>query len=146
MNNSANQRTLQNEFVEVFLCYSHKDYKIVHALYRHLKRDGVNVWLDKEKLLPGQDWESQVRRAILKSDIVLVCLSRQFNRQGGYRHEELKTALEKANLLASPEEIFIIPVRLEKCLTPKSLRRWQRVDLFEPSGYKKLLNALRRYR
>ena len=27
-----------------------------------LTKDGVDAWLDKEKLLPGQDWELEVRK------------------------------------------------------------------------------------
>ena len=69
--------------------------------------------------------------------------SQKFNEQPGYRHEELKLALEKANLLAE-SEIFIIPVRLEKCDMPESLFHLHRVDLFEPTGFKKLLRALKR--
>ena len=54
----------------------------------------------------------------------------------------MKIALEKENLL-SDDEVFIIPVRLEKCEMPESLQHLHRVDLFEPGGYKKLLRALR---
>jgi len=86
-----------------------------------------------------------IRKAILSSDIVIVCLSNPFNKQGGYRHEELKIALEKANSL-SEDGVLIVPARLERCDTPEPLRRWQRVDLFEAHGYKKLLNALRKHK
>jgi hypothetical protein len=34
-------------------------------------------------------------------------------------------------------------VRLEQCNMPESLRHLQRVDLFKPGGYKKLVGALR---
>jgi len=74
--------------------------------------------------------------------VVLVCLSRNFDKQQGYRHEELKLALEKANFLPN-DEVFIIPVRLEKCDMPNSLRHLHRVDLFKAGGYKKLVNALK---
>ncbi|GAB4401811.1 MAG: hypothetical protein OHK003_28680 [Anaerolineales bacterium] len=29
----------------------------VRALYTRLTDDGVDAWLDKQKLLPGQNWE-----------------------------------------------------------------------------------------
>jgi hypothetical protein len=116
----------------------------VHRLYHRMIRDGANTWLDQEKILPGQDWQLEIRKAIHGSDMIVVCLSRQFNKQGGYRHEELKLALERANTL-SDGRIFIIPARLERCDLPEPLRRWQRVDLFEAQGYKKLLRALRQH-
>lgn len=100
----------------------------------------MNAWIDAERLQPGQDWQHEIRKAILKSDMVIVCLSRGFNKQQGYRHEELKIALEKAKWLE--DEVFIIPIRLEKCAMPESLRHLYRVDLFEAGGYKKLIRAL----
>jgi hypothetical protein len=34
-----------------------------HSRRDRLKREGVDVWLDKEKLLPGADWELEIRKA-----------------------------------------------------------------------------------
>ena len=127
----------------VFLAYAHRDQDAVRILYTRMLKDGIQVWMDKEKLLPGQDWEYEIRKAIRNSHVVVVCLSRQFSRQKGYRQKELKIALEEANLL--PEgEIFIIPARLEECVIPENLRRWQWVDMFEQDGYQKLLRAVQR--
>lgn len=128
----------------VFLCYAHQDRETIHKLYERLVRDGIQVWLDVERLRPGQDWEREIRKAILKSKVIIVCLSREFNKRRGYRHEELKIASEKAKFLSSGE-IFIIPVRLEKCDMPESLQHLQRVDLFEASEYKRLIQALREH-
>ena len=33
----------------------------VRGLYTRLTKDGVDAWLNKEKLLPGQDWELEIR-------------------------------------------------------------------------------------
>ena len=79
--------------LQIFLLYARQDEKAVHRLYRRLVREGANVWLDQEELLPGQDWAVAIYEAIHTSGIVLACLSKQFNRQGGYRHEELRIAL-----------------------------------------------------
>lgn len=126
--------------VSVFFTYAHHDKKTIFKLYRRMLKNGIDIWLDSESLLPGQNWQHEIRKAILKSDIVLVCLSQKFNEQQGYRHEELKFALEKARLL--DDQVFVIPVRLEKCDMPECLRHLHRVDLFGPAGYKKLLRAL----
>lgn len=130
--------------LRIFLLYARGDQEPVRRLYRRMLREGADVWLDREKLIPGQDWQYEIRRAIQDSDLVIVCVSRQFNRQGGYRHEELKIAVKKAASLRDGG-VFIIPVRLDECELPESLRRWQRLDLFEPDGYKKLIGALRQY-
>jgi len=127
---------------KIFLCHSHSDREAVHILWQRLKKSGIDSWLDIENLQPGQDWQREIRKAILQSDVVLVCLSQSFNQQQGYRHEELKLALDKARLLMNAQ-VFIIPVRLEKCDMPDSLRHLHRVDLFERGGYKKLIRTLR---
>jgi hypothetical protein len=113
----------------------------VRGLYTRLTKDGVDAWLDKEKLLPGQDWELEIRKAVREADVVVVCLSKQFN-QAGFRQKEVRLALDTA--MEQPEgEIFIIPARLEECDTLESLRKWHWVDLFEDDGYENLMRALR---
>lgn len=144
MNRLLNKSDREKQPAKVFLCHSRTDQDAVHALYVRLKKDGVEVWLDSEKLIPGQNWKHEIRNAMLRSDIIIVCLSERFNKQGGYRYEELKIAIEKANSLPA-DEIFIIPARLEKCDLPDSLRHLHRVDLFESDGYKKLMGALRKH-
>jgi hypothetical protein len=52
--------------LKVFLCHAHAARDPVRGLYTHLTQDGVDAWLDKEKLLPGQDWELEIRKAIFK--------------------------------------------------------------------------------
>lgn len=42
---------------------------MLRALYVRLKREGVDAWLDKEKLLPGQDWELEIRKGGRESDV-----------------------------------------------------------------------------
>jgi hypothetical protein len=126
----------------VFLTYAHSDKKAVRQIYHRLIRNQINTWLDEKELRPGQNWKHEIRQAILRSKIVIVCLSKQFNKQGGFRHEELQIALEKARSFPDGE-IFIIPARLEKCDLPDPLRQWQCVDLFEADGFRKLLSALK---
>jgi hypothetical protein len=126
--------------LKVFLCHAHADRDAVKALYARLTKDGVDAWLDKEKLLPGQDWELEIRKAVREADVVVVCLSKQFN-QAGFRQKEVRLALDTA--MEQPEgEIFIIPARLEECDTLESLRKWHWVDLFEDDGYERLVRAL----
>ena len=49
--------------LKVFLCHASGDKPQVRALYKQLVVEGVDAWLDKEKLLPGQDWRVEIPRA-----------------------------------------------------------------------------------
>lgn len=128
--------------LRVFLCHSSDDKSSVQDLYKRLCDDGFMPWLDVEDLLPGQDWEQAIARAVHGSDVVAVCLSQNSVNKRGYVQKEIKFALDIAD--EQPEDtIFIIPLKLEECDVPARLKRWQWVNLFEDRGYERLLKALR---
>jgi hypothetical protein len=138
----ASDGTVESNSSKVFLCHSSFDKTSVRDLRRRLLDDEIEPWFDEEDILPGQDWELAIRKAIRASDVVLVCLSRAAVSKIGYLQKEIKHVLDVAD--EQPEgAIFLIPVRLEPCDVPERLRRWQWVDLFEGSGYYRLLRALR---
>jgi len=127
--------------LRVFLCHASDDKPAVRNLYQRLKADGVEPWLDEEDLLPGQDWDLEISKAVRRSDMVIVCLSRAAVVKRGYVQKEIKQALDVAD--EQPEgTIFIIPLKLEECEAPGRLRRWQWVNLYEAGGYDKLKRAL----
>jgi RNA polymerase sigma factor (sigma-70 family) len=133
--------TTEKRHLRVFLCHAHKDASSVHAIYQHLIDNNIEAWLDKEKLLPGSDWEHEIRQAVRTSDIVVICLSKGFNERG-FRQKEVRIALEESAL--QPEgEIFIVPARLEECEVLPSLRHLHWVNLFDSDGYEKLMRTLR---
>lgn len=127
---------------KIFLCHSHEDKSVIRNLYQRLKNDGIKPWLDAEDLIPGQNWELEIKKVISASDAVLVCISPKSVNQDGYVHKEIKMALDIAE--QKPEgSIYIIPVKLENCDVPDRLRRWHWVDLFEDGEYDKLLRAIK---
>jgi len=128
-------------FLKVFLCHAHDDCDPARELHTRLIHDGVDAWLDKVNLFPGQNWEMEIRKAVRESDVVLICISKSFDRPG-FRQKEMRLAIDTA--MEQPEgEIFIIPARLEECDVPENLKKYHWVDLFEEEGYPKLLEALR---
>ncbi len=129
--------------LRVFLCHGTEDKPAVRALYQRLGDEGdVDPWLDEEKLLPGQDWEYEIRRAIRTSDTIVVCLSSRSVTKRGYVQKEIVLALDEAD--KQPEgTIYIIPAKLEPCDIPDRLTRVQWVDLYDAGGYDRLLRALR---
>lgn len=126
----------------VFLCHDSGDKPAVRRLYHDLLRDGFQPWLDEESLLPGEDWDREISKAVRGSHVVVVCLSRRSVTRGGYIQKEIKFALDVAE--EQPEgTIFLIPLRLEDCEVPERFRKWHWVNLFTEGGYDKLLRALR---
>jgi hypothetical protein len=128
--------------LRAFLCHSSGDKEPVRVLYKRLLGDAYAPWLDEVDLLPGQDWDAEIRRAVRDSHVVIVCLSNASTTKTGYVQKEIKVALDVAD--EQPEgTIFIIPLRLEPCTVPERLKKWQWVDLFSPNGYQKLVKALK---
>jgi uncharacterized protein YegP (UPF0339 family) len=128
--------------LSVFLCHSSGDKPAAQHLYNRLHADGVDPWLDVEKLLPGQDWELEIRKAVKNSDIIIICLSEHSINKKGFVQKEIKFALDVAD--EQPEgTIFLIPLRLEQCVVPDRLRSKHWVDYFQSDGYERLIHALR---
>jgi formylglycine-generating enzyme required for sulfatase activity len=136
-----NAKRESKRVLRVFLCHASGDKPAVRALYQRLCAEGIDAWLDEEKLLPGQDWQLEIPKAVRDSDVVIVCLSRGSITKAGYVQKEIKFALDVAD--EQPEgAIFLIPARLEECQVPDRLNRWQWVSLFEERGYDRLMRAL----
>jgi formylglycine-generating enzyme required for sulfatase activity len=116
--------------LKVFLCHSSADKTTVRELYDRLLTEGwIDPWLDEKKLLPGQDWDLAIEKAVEESHAVIVCVSNSSVTKEGYIQKELRFVLDIA-LTKPEEEIFVIPLRLEDCQPPRRLRAFHYVDYF----------------
>jgi CHAT domain-containing protein len=128
--------------LRIFLCHASEDKPSVRVLYDRLSVKNLRPWLDEFNLLPGQEWESEIPKAVRTSDVVVVCLSRASVVKTGYVQKEIRYALDVAD--KQPEgTIFVIPLKLEECEVPERLRRWHWVDYFSDKGHDRLMQALR---
>jgi len=134
--------------LRVFLCHASQDTPIVRELYRRFLAGGwIDPWLEEEKLLPGQDRNLEIDKAIESADAVLVFLSTASVTKEGYVQKEMRHIMELA--MQKPEgATFVLPLRLDDCDLPRSLRAYQHVDYFPESqrkqSLKRLLESLRR--
>ncbi len=130
----------------IFLAYAAENAACVERLYDELERSGFAPWMDRRKLLPGQNWPRAIEGAIETADFFVACFSRHSTRKRGNFQSELRYALDCARL-APVDDVFLIPVRLDECRPPEEIRRhWHYVDLF-PSfadGVRKLVQIIRR--
>ncbi|MCP4345350.1 MAG: TIR domain-containing protein [Desulfobacterales bacterium] len=126
----------------VFICYAKEDVKYAKKIYNDLKNEGIEAWLDEINLVPGQNWELEIKKAIKDSSYFLALFSSNSVSKRGYIHKELKIAFD---LLAEfpASETFIIPARLDNCKpSDKELRNIHWADLF-PSYEEGLKDILR---
>jgi hypothetical protein len=127
--------------LRVFLCHSSGDKPQVRLIYEFLTTLGADPWLDEEKLLPGQNWELEIKKAVRTSDAIIVCLSSNSTTKVGFIQKELRQALDVAD--EQPDDaVFLIPARLEDCKIPEKLSGRQWVNLFEERGNELLARAL----
>lgn len=135
------QRLISLDGRSVFLCHSTEDKEAVRDVYFQLRNDGLNPWLDEKSLRAGQDWKSEINKAIRNSIAVIVCLSTKSIDKTGFVQKEIRIALDAAD--ERPEgTIYVIPVRLEECPVPDRLSHLHYVDIFAEGGYENLVSSL----
>jgi len=135
------QYLAERKALQISLCHANEDKPRARHLYKRLSEDGYSPWLDEENLLPGQDWNTEIPRAVKQADVVLICLSKKSITKQGYVQREIRIALDATE--EHPEgHVYIIPARMEDCVVPERLGRWQWVDTFAPNGYSRLCRTL----
>jgi hypothetical protein len=132
-----------NPKLKVFICHASENKKEATELYKRLSTQGyIDPWLDSEKLLPGQNWDSEIKKAVKESHAVTVLLSSKSISKEGYVQKEIRQILDVAD--EKPEDtIYIIPIKLEECNVPQRLQKWHWLYTLNDMGYEKLLHTLR---
>ena len=112
----------------IFVSYAREDFDQVEPLYEALKKRGHKPWMDKKDMLAGQQWEARIRSEIEGSDFFIACISKKSITKRGFVQKEIRFALEVLSTIPQ-EQIYLIPVRLEKCKIPQQLKAYNCVDL-----------------
>jgi hypothetical protein len=131
---------------KVFLAYVQEDAKVAERLFDALWARGFDPWLDRRKLLPGQNWPRSIEEAIETSKFVIACFSgNSVSKKGGFQ-AEIRYALDCARRMPL-DDIYLIPVRLDACRVPPSIQReTQYIDLFPrwERGLARILSVIRK--
>lgn len=121
-----------------FISYVREDARRVDRLQKLLEANGVPVWRDTARLLPGEDWKKKIRQAIAADTLAFIaCFSKNSEtREKSHQRDELLLAIEQLRL-RSPDRPYLIPVRFDDCPIPdwdigrgQTLRSLQWVDFF----------------
>jgi hypothetical protein len=130
----------------VFVAYATEDLHYARKLVEALRAGGCSPWLDKDQLLPGQNWPRAIQRAIETADAFVACFSPRSISKHGQFQAELRYALDCARRVPL-DHVFLIPVRLERCVIPRQISdQVQYVDFFPDweRGVKRLLRSIPR--
>jgi hypothetical protein len=132
----------------IFIAYAVEDASAADDLYACLERRGYAPWLDRRKLLPGQNWPRRIQDAIEDADFFIACFSRNsVNKRGGFQ-AEIRYALDCASRIPL-DDVYLIPIRLDNCRVPARItRETQYVDLFPDwdAGFERILHIIERQR
>jgi hypothetical protein len=128
----------------IFISYAREDGASADRLFSELTSRGFAAWLDNHNLLPGQNWQQRIEDAIASADFVIACFSTHSVKKRGGFQVEIRHALHFAD--SRPlDEVYFIPVRLDKCQVPLRIQReTQYVDLFPDwdSGFERIIEIL----
>jgi hypothetical protein len=98
--------------------------------FNELRSGAYAPWLDRRKLLPGQNWPRRIEDAITSADFFIACFSTNSVKKRDGFQAEVRFALDCAGRLPF-DAVFLIPVRLDDCRVPARIQReTQHVDLF----------------
>lgn len=127
----------------VFLCHCSRDKARVEDLGKDLRARGINIWLDRQNLQGGDDWERLIPSVIkTQVDYVLVVQSEAMaTLKESYFHAEIKAALERQKNFAEGVR-FLIPAQLQTGCLLNELKHLQSVDLSQPDAVLKLSQTI----
>lgn len=127
-----------------FISYAREDLTIASKLYEDLRALGAEPWMDQKNLLGGQNWRVAIRKAVRQSSHFVAVLSSNSISKRGFVQKELREAISILEEFP-PDEIFVIPLRLENVEpTHEALKNLHWIDLFPSyeAGLQELAKSL----
>ena len=99
---------------QVFISYSRRDSETIEEIVAQLEAEGIDVWLDREDIKPGQQWRRQIVEAIDTAEAFVLNLSPDSGASDN--------VLKELNLAEESLEPFILPVMLKDMKIPDTMR------------------------
>jgi len=126
----------------IFISYANTDRSRVEPFYEWLDTRGFYVWMDSRRLLPGQNWEFEVKRALDKASFVMAFVSANSLDRRGYVQRELKVALDRLSEKLT-DDIYLIPVLLDDNFPiPDQLKGLHCIRASDPQCFDRIASAL----
>ncbi len=81
--------------MKAFISYAAEQFELAQELAQRLKSNGVKVFFDRDRLLPGDAFDASIRQAIDKTDLFIFLASADSLRTGNYTLTELGFAEQR---------------------------------------------------
>jgi hypothetical protein len=135
--------TMEAEAPLIFMSYASPDRDRVFPFFDHLKSVGFNVWMDVDRLKPGQNWDFEIKRVLNKASLILIFVSAHSVDRRGYVQRELKLVLDKLEEKLF-DDIYAIPVLLDDdAIIPDELRKLHFTKASDSSCAAQIEDAIR---
>jgi hypothetical protein len=118
-NGETRERNTDSQLVPLkmhnfFISYASKDKRYMEKLKKHfsglIRSNAISEW-DGQAILPGADWQEQIKQKLEQANVILFLISAEFM-DSDYIHDvELKKAIERYN----QGKVRIIPIILRSC-------------------------------
>jgi len=110
---------------DIFISFASQDAKVASTICAAIENRGFNCWLSTRNILPGENFQSAIVRAIRSAKVMLLVFTANSNRSD---------EMTKELALASQQKLMVVPLRVEN-VTPSdafayefATRQW--IDLF----------------
>jgi hypothetical protein len=124
---------------KVFICHASEDKeRFVLDFASRLLGKGVDVWLDKWEMYPGDSLVGKIFEEGIKNAQAMIVVLSKYSVNKPWVREELNTAVVKR----IEDNTKLIPVLIDDCYVPESLRAtvWVRID--DVSNYGEQLDRI----
>ena len=123
---------------------------VVLKIKSYLQSRGHDVWIDKERIKPGDDWRKTINDAVEFSDVALICLTRKSTKFHSLSQDENLIVLGAYGSNAFPVKLEALDnsERLKSLLSfqiSTDLQNWRRywtADYIDEAWFEKELNNL----
>ena len=85
---------------KIFISYSHKDEQLMEQVVEHLKAVKLNldIWVDRSEIDAGDEWESEIKKAIEQSSMAILLISTDFLNSKFITEKELPLLITKKSV------------------------------------------------
>src|SRR6266567_4599763 len=132
---------MRKKTFDVFVCYSHRDKKLVEIIAETLKQRGVNVWYDEWEMRPGSVLHRSILKGIENADYFLVIISENSINSSWVEYELSSAMIEEIE----KQHVKVIPSiagNIEYKQLPSDLRAKYCLDFRNLLAFLKSIDAL----